>query len=79
MRCLADKSAGPDASEMKRELKREEIPMNQISILLTRHLPLVTSYTYRGEDNETHAEVVCWRLPAASSSGISRSRGPGSK
>jgi len=26
---------------------------------------LVTSYTYRGEDNQTHAEVVRWRLPEA--------------
>ena len=26
---------------------------------------LLTSYSYRGEDNGTHVEVVRWRLPAA--------------
>ena len=26
---------------------------------------LVTSYSYRGEDNKTHVEVVRWRAPAA--------------
>lgn len=25
---------------------------------------LVTSYSYRGQDDKTHMEVVCWKLPA---------------
>jgi len=33
---------------------------------------LVTSYTYRGADDKTHAEVVRWRLPAANASSNAR-------
>ena len=34
---------------------------------------LVTSYSYRGEDNKTHLEVVRWNLPAAVAGGDANS------